>query len=82
MENNIENTLSQYIAGQILKQPKRRIAPNEPLISSGLIDSFNLVDMALYIEDSFGVHIDDTELNADTFDTLAELAALVRARQS
>jgi acyl carrier protein len=82
MENNIENTLSQYIARQILKQPKRSIAPDEPLISSGLIDSFSLVDMALYIEDSFGVHIDDTELNADTFDTLAELAALVRSRQA
>jgi acyl carrier protein len=47
-----------------------------------LIDSFNLVDMALYIEDSFGVHIDDTELNADTIDTLAELAALVRPRKA
>jgi acyl carrier protein len=50
------------------------------LISSGLIDSFHLVDLSLFIEDTFGVHIDDTELNADTFDTLAELEALIRQR--
>jgi acyl carrier protein len=51
------------------------------LISSGLIDSFHLVDLALYVEDTFGVHIDDTELNADTFDTLNQLATIIQQRQ-
>jgi acyl carrier protein len=73
--------LSRYIATEILKQPGRQIQPGEALISSGLIDSFSLVDLALFIEDSFGVHIDDTELNAASFDTLAELDALIRLRQ-
>jgi acyl carrier protein len=73
--------LSQYIAAEILKQPNRMIQIQEPLISSGLIDSFHLVDLALYVEDTFGVHIDDTELNADTFDTLDQLAALIQQRQ-
>lgn len=79
--DDITESLSHTIATQILKQPKRRIDPNEPLISSGLIDSFNLVDLALYVEDAFGVRIDDTELNADTFDTLAQLTDLIRSRQ-
>jgi acyl carrier protein len=46
-----------------------------------LVDSFSLVDLALFIEDSFGVHVDDTELNADTFDTIQQLAGLIRDRQ-
>jgi acyl carrier protein len=54
---------------------------DEKLISSGLIDSFSLVDLALYVEDTFGVRIDDTELNADTFDTLNELTDMIRGRQ-
>jgi acyl carrier protein len=65
-----------------LKQSKRKIQNGEPLISSGLIDSFSLVDLALFIEDTFGVHIDDTELNAQTFDTLDQLAALIESRQA
>jgi acyl carrier protein len=36
--------------------------------------------MALFVEDTFGVQIADTELNATTFDSLAELAALIRSR--
>jgi acyl carrier protein len=81
MTADILSTLAQYIATEILKQPKRLITPKEKLISNGLIDSFHLVDMALFVEDTFGVHLDDTELNADTFDTLAQLAALIEQRQ-
>lgn len=81
MQPETIQTLNTYITAQILKQPGRRIDPAEALISSGLIDSFSLVDLALFIEDNFGVHIDDTELNADTFDTLEQLVALIQERQ-
>jgi acyl carrier protein len=73
--------LAVYIANEVLRQPKRIISPDEALISSGLVDSFSLMDLGLFVEDKFGVHIEDTELNAETFDTLQQLAKLVQARQ-
>ena len=66
---------------KLLKDPKLQLENTEPLISSGLLDSLNLVDLALMIEDEFGVVIEDFELNADTFDTLEQLAKLVIERQ-
>jgi acyl carrier protein len=74
--------LTQFITTQILKQPGRSIDPKQALISSGLIDSFHLVDLALFIEDSFSVRIEDTELNADAFDTLEQLVRLIHQRQA
>ncbi len=82
MDETLIPTLEDFIARKILKQPGRRIAPDAALISSGLIDSFSLVDLALFVEDSFGVRIEDTELNAQSFDTLAQLAALIESRRS
>jgi acyl carrier protein len=79
--NEIVSTLSKHIAANILKQPNRVMTETEPIISSGLIDSFNLVDLALFIEDQFGVRIDDSELNAQTFDSVGQLAELIRQRQ-
>lgn len=81
MDENIYQQLSQFIADQILRQPERPIAPGEPLISTGLIDSFSLVDLSLHIEETYSVQIDDTELNADTFDTLDQLIALIQERK-
>jgi acyl carrier protein len=80
--DTIISAIEKYIAAQILKQPNRRIAPEEPLISSGLIDSFSLMDLALFVEDTFGARIEDTELNANTFDNLTQLASLVESRKS
>lgn len=81
MSDNISK-LEQFIAAKILKQPNRKIGADEALISSGLVDSFSLMDIALFVEDSFGVRIEDTELNAQTFDTLTQLSALIESRKS
>ena len=73
--------LGKLISEKILKQPKRKLEPEDKLISSGLIDSFSLVDLALLVEDVYGVHLDDTELNANAFDTLAQLSKLILSRK-
>lgn len=81
-KQSIIQSVNNYITEEILKQPGRQIDPNEPLISGGLIDSFSLVDLALFVEQTFGVRIDDTELNADTFDSLNDLANLIQEHQA
>ena len=80
--SQVTDALGQYVAATFLKQPKRVLREDEALISSGLIDSFSLVDLALFVEDQFSVHIDDSELNASTFDTLGQLASLIQQRQA
>lgn len=81
MSDEIITTLARFISNEIMKQPDRQITPDEALISGGLIDSFSLVDLALFVEETLGVRIDDTELNADTFDSLTQLAELIKSRQ-
>ena len=79
--DELKTKIAEYLTKDVLKQPSRIIQPDEALLSSGLIDSFHLVDLALYVEDNFGVHIDDSELNASTFDSLSQLADLIQTRQ-
>ena len=76
----ISAQIAAQIATAILKTPKHPPALDAALISSGLIDSFHLVDLALFVEDTFGVRLDDGELNAQCFDTIAQLTALIMQR--
>ena len=78
----MKETLANYIATEFLHDPDRKIAPDEALISSGLVDSFNLVDLALFIEGEYGVRLDDSELTASVFDTLNQLVDIITARQT
>jgi acyl carrier protein len=79
--DEITTTLATYIAAEILKQPTRVINPDEALLSSGLVDSFHLVDLSLFVEKTFGVRIDDAELNATSFDNLNQLTTFIKERQ-
>ena len=81
MTDDMVAQLAAFIAKNILKDARRVIDPNQALLSSGLVDSFSLMDLALFVEDTFGVQIQDTELNAASFDSLEQLAALIRSRQ-
>lgn len=78
----MQDQIAGFISMELLKDQTRKIAFNEALISSGLVDSFSLVDLALFIEETFGARIDDTELTADAFDTIDELVALISARRT
>ena len=71
-----------FLAEKIMKQPKRELKPDQKLISSGLIDSFSLVDVGLFIEDEFDVRIDDVDLTVELMDTLILMEKAVVARQN
>jgi acyl carrier protein len=81
MHDEIVTALADQVR-KITRKPNRQIRPDEPLLSTGVIDSFHLVDLAAFVEDRFAVRLDDTELNAETFDTLDQLAAIIRERQA
>ncbi|MCJ7567752.1 MAG: phosphopantetheine-binding protein [Anaerolineales bacterium] len=78
----MQDQIAAFISAELIKDPTRKIAFDEALISSGLVDSFSLVDLALFIEETFSTRIDDTELTAEVFDTIEELVAIISARRT
>jgi acyl carrier protein len=81
MTDEIRARLRDYLTKDVLRDASYPLGDNDALISSGLIDSFSLVDVALWVEDQFGVHIDNSELNADSFDNVSQLASYIQQRQ-
>lgn len=71
---SVRAALRDFLKREILHDLQYPLKDDEPLISSGLIDSFSLVDIALWVESTYGLRIDDNQLTADNFDTVAELA--------
>ena len=78
----IYEAITKYISAEILNKVENNLKPDDALISSGIVDSFNLVDLALFVEDTYSVVIDDTELNTDTFVTARQLAEIINERLS
>lgn len=77
----MRDELRTFITKDLMRDPSYNLGDDEPLISGGLIDSFALVELQLFIEQQFGVHIDDTELTTDAIDDINDIVALIEARK-
>ncbi len=78
---NIRDDLRNFITAELMRDPTYDLGNSEALISGGLIDSFSLVELQLFIDKQFSVLIDDTELTTDTIDCLDDIVSLVQQRR-
>jgi acyl carrier protein len=69
----VSTQLRDFIRRELLKQPNYPMRDDEPLITGGVLSSFYLVQVALFIENTFGVYLEDAELTAETMDTLRQM---------
>lgn len=76
----MKDELRAYILHDMVRDPKYPLKDDEPLITGGLVDSFSLVQLALFIEERFGVHFPDAELTAANMDTLNQILGNIQAK--
>ena len=50
---------------------------DDPLISSGVIDSFGVLEVMAFLEDTFAISIDPNRHELTEFETVRSIAALV-----
>jgi len=76
-----KEAVREYILKELIRNPKYKLGDTDKLISGGLIDSFSLVTLSMFLEEKFGVRADDTELNADNMDTVEMIANYVESHR-
>ena len=77
----MRDELRTFITSELMRDPSYPLKDDESLIAGGLIDSFSLVELQIFVEQQFGVHIEDTELTTDNVDNMNDIIALIEERQ-
>jgi acyl carrier protein len=79
-----EQAIANFLVGRFRAAIRRgEIGFDEPLISSGIIDSFGVLEVIAFLEDTFRVVLDPTRLPITEFETVNRITALVEgARQA
>lgn len=73
--------LLDFVRSKLLVDASRPVTADTPLISERLVDSMGLVLLAAFVEDQFGVRVDDADLRAGEVETVAGLLQLVDRRR-
>lgn len=76
-ETTIREQLRQFIVTELIRDRKYQLGDDEGMITGGLIDSFSLAQIGVYVEEQFNVYIPDPDLTVAKMDTLNQVVARV-----
>jgi acyl carrier protein len=74
----IKDKLKTFICKELLNNPAYPLQDEEPLITSGLMDSFSLAQIGVFAEIQFNVYIPDSDLTVDGMNTVNQMAARIK----
>lgn len=81
MENlstpEIKDLIRNYILKEYLEDEEIELTDDTPLISGGLIDSFSMVSLLIFLEKKFKIKIPPSKATPEAFDSVNKIVALV-----
>ena len=76
-EKTVRERLRAFITRELIRDADYHLTDAEGIITGGLMDSFALAELAVYVESEFGMYIPDPDLTVAKMDTLDQMVARV-----
>lgn len=70
--------LIHYLEQDVIRRPDLTLTPDTPLVSSGLIDSFMLVDLIVGLEKLWRIEIPPGAVQAEDMETARQILTTVQ----
>ena len=58
----------------------RNVPEDEPIIENGVLTSLQTVELVMFLEDRFGIMVEDEELDEENFGSVNAIAGLVAGK--
>jgi len=57
-----------------------RLTDTTPLLESHIVDSTGILEIVMFLEDRYGIRIEDNELTPDNLDSIERIASLLKKK--
>jgi len=76
---SIKDTVLQYVKNEYLESDDdREITYDTPLISGGIVDSFSMVSLKVFLETQYKIQIPDAKASPEAFDSVNNIVNLLK----
>jgi len=81
MMEQTREMIRQYIANNILFSDNGYPYSDEAsFLGEGIVDSMNVLELVMFVEQNFGVKVEDQDIIPENFDSVAKLATYVESK--
>lgn len=82
MTSEVERSVREFIVESFLfGEGGDELTDGESLLDAGIIDSSGILELVAFVERSFGIEVQDSELVPANFDSIAAIARFVQQRR-
>ena len=76
----METVINDYISRELVQDPALLPLANETsLLENGILDSLSVLELLVFLEDQFGITMDDADLLPENFANVNNICAYLRA---
>ena len=79
--DDMKDVILEYVIDEYVDEDDEEVTHDTPLISSGIVDSFSMVSLKVFLEKKYGISLPDSEATPEAFDTVNSICALVVKHQ-
>ncbi len=79
-EKQLQDTVLNYVKNEYIddEDEAEALTAETPLISGGIVDSFSMVSLKVFLEKKYEIKIPDEDATPDAFDTVTKIVELVK----
>ena len=79
MSDDVKKMIIDYVKKEYLEEDSTvEVTDSTKLISSGIVDSFSMVSLKMFLEKKFSVKIPDDKATPDAFDSVNNIINLLK----
>lgn len=80
MSTEMIDTVLEFINDEYVEDEDMELDENTQLISSGLVDSFSMVSLKMFLEEEYKISFTDAEASTEAFDTVSSIVSIVKSK--
>ncbi len=82
MADEMKDVVLEYVIDEYVdEEDEDEVGFDTPLISSGIVDSFSMVSLKVFLEKKYKISLPDSEATPEAFDTVNSICELVKKHQ-
>lgn len=79
---SVKHQIREFLAENFYAAEAESITDDQSLVQTGLLDSTGVLELALYLEETFGIQVEDEDLLPENLDSLSRIEDFVNGKRS
>lgn len=78
-----ENKVREYmLENYLFTNDQKALANNDSFLDKGIIDSTGILEVIMFLEEEFGLSVDDDEMIPENLDSVSNIVKFIKRKQA